>query len=459
MERTYGIFYGWTIVGVSFVTLTVSFGIWYSFSVFFVALLANFGWSRAATAGIFSVFMIVHSAAAMVVGPLLDRFGPRWVVPIGSILAAAGLLVTSRIQVLWEFYLFYGVVTAAGLCTTGFVSHSIFLPRWFTKRRGLAMGIAMAGVGVGMLIFVPVSQSLIARFGWRTSYCVLAGIILLTVVPLNLILQRRNPNEVGDVPDGRNQSSDDASKAWSGPGPQQEKVSTEWTLGSTLKYGRFWFLLFVYFSTPLATQGPLVHQVAHMVDNGFSTSAGAFIFGLTGIMGSAGKILFGHISDKIGREKALAIGMGCAFTGILSLMAIERGSEFLPLGYAVLFGLGYGSVAPIYPSRAADLFEGPQFGRIFSLLAIAGGIGGGIGTWLYGKIYDTTASYNISFVIVLFIIVVISVLFWFTSPPDPTKVDNRSRDLPDTPDLGVPAQKGAHLFTKGEKSFHPILKG
>lgn len=421
MVKTCGVFYGWTIVGVSFVTLAISFGIWYSFSVFFVAILNDFGWNRASTAGIFSTFIVVHSAAALVVGPLLDRFGPRWVVPIGSILTAAGLTITSRVDALWQFHLFYGFVTAAGLCTTGFVSHSIFLPRWFNKKRGLAMGIAMSGVGLGMLILAPISQSLISHLGWRTAYCILAGLILITVVPLNLIFQRRNPDEMGDIPDGRGHSSEDTFSAQSVTGSQGDHSPQERTLRNILKFDRFWFLLLVYFATPMVTQGPLVHQVAHMVDKGYSSSTGALIFGLTGVIGSVGKIVFGYLSDRIGREKALVMGMACAFLGILSLMLLEQGDELLPFGYALFFGFGYGSVAPIYPSRAADLFDGPQFGRIFSLLAIAGGIGGGIGTWVYGKIYDNTGSYRISFIIILVIILLVIVLFRFTSPPSPRK--------------------------------------
>jgi MFS family permease len=422
MAKHRDVFYGWTIVSISFVTLTISFGIWYSFSVFFVAILGEFGWTRASTAGIFSIFMLVHSAAALAVGPLMDRFGPRLVIPIGSIVSAFGLVLTSRIDSLWQFYLAYGFVTAAGLCTTGFVSHSIFLPRWFNRKRGFAIGIAMAGVGLGMLVLVPISQWLISSSGWRIAYCALGGLLLVTVVPLNLVFQRRSPVDIGDIPDGRGQSSGNMLAAVSSAGPQWESSSQDRTLRRVLKYDRFWFLLFVYFATPMVTQGPLVHQVAHMVDKGYSSSTGAFILGLTGITGSVGKILFGYFSDRVGRERALAMGMGCAFFGISSLMFLERGDVLLPYAYAFLFGLGYGSVAPIYPSRAADLFEGPQFGRIFSLLAIAGGIGGGVGTWLYGRIYDITASYRISFIMILITIVLIVIVFWFTSPTSPTSL-------------------------------------
>jgi MFS family permease len=422
MAKTGAVFYGWTIVGVSFVTLAISFGIWYSFSVFFVAILSDFGGSHASIAGIFSVFIFVHSAAALIVGPLMDRFGPRLVIPVGSAVTSLGLILTSRVDTLWQFYAAYGILTAAGLCTTGFISHSIFLPRWFDKRRGFALGIAMAGAGLGMLVFVPLSEWLISSSGWRTAYCTLAGVVMIVVIPLNIVFQRRSPIEVGDIPDGRRSLSGESLRSSFWEGSPLEFIGQERRLTTILKYDRFWFLLFAYFVTPLVTQGPLVHQVAHMVDRGYSPRTGAFIFGLTGITGSFGKVLFGYFSDQVGRERALAAGMTCAFLGIFSLMLMERGDMIFPYAYAFLFGLGYGSVAPIYPSRAAELFEGPQFGRVVSFLSIASGIGGGFGTWLYGKIYDITASYKVSFITILFTTVLVVIAFWFTSPVLPARV-------------------------------------
>lgn len=411
-------FYGWTIVGVSFVTLAISFGIWYSFSVFFVAILSEFGWSRAATAGVFSMFMVVHSGLAIVIGSLLDRFGPRKLIPFGSILVAMGLLASSRIEALWQLYLFYGVVTAIGICSIGYISHSILLPNWFLKKRGLAIGIAMAGIGVGMQVIVPVTQNIISRFGWRTAYCLLGAVILIIVIPLNAVFQRRNPEEIGELPDGERRPVDHQvpMKENFRSTSIAESIPAEWTLGDTLRTSRFWFLFLTFFFTPMAIQGTLIHQVAHVVDKGFSAERGAFFFGLAGIMGSAGKILFGYLSDRIGREKAFAIGIGCAFFGVLSLMCLRPGHGQLLYGYAILFGLGYGSIAPIFPSQAADLFHGAHFGRIYGFLSIAGGLGGATGAWLSGKIFDLTASYGIAFFGVLSALVIIVFFFWFTSP-------------------------------------------
>jgi MFS family permease len=413
------LFYGWIIVGVSFINLAVVFGIWYSFSVFFVAILNEFGWSRAATAGVFSCFMLVHSGAAVLIGTLLDRFGARIVIPAGTCIVAVGLFASSRIDLLWEYYLWYGVLTPIGVCAIGFIAHGIVLPKWFDRKRGLAIGIAMAGVGVGMQVIVPATQLAIDSYGWRSAYCFLAVLVLLTVLPLNAFLQRKSPAHIGEVPDGaayleRKRAAEEKDR-------ERKKIVARApvavTIHDALRTKQFWFLCAAFVFTPLAVQGTLIHQVASVIDRGFTPVQGAFFFGLAGIMGSAGKILFGYLSDIIGRERAFAIGMGCAFLGVVSLMVLQPDLGWLLYGYALLFGLGYGSVAPLFPARSADLFLGADFGKIVGMLSLGGGIGGALGVWLSGKIFDMTESYQVSFGIALVAILIAIGFFWLSRAP------------------------------------------
>ena len=418
-------FYGWKIVGISFVTLAIAYGIWYSFSVFFVVILSEFGWSRAATAGVFSLFTLVHSFSGFLVGSLLDRFGARRVIPAGSVLIVLGLVLTSQIQSLWQLYLYYGVVTAVGICSIGFISHSIFLPNWFFKKRGLAMGAAMAGIGVGMQIIVPVTQSVIANIGWRPACWLLAGIVITIVVPLNAIVQRKNPEEIGELPDGeRKVIAPENLKEENSPSDNVFHIPFVWTLHNSFRTRQFRFLCLTFFFTAFAIQGILIHQVVHIIDKGFSPQQGAFFFGLSGIFGSVGKIFFGHLSDQIGRNRAFSISIGCTFFGVLSLAVLQSGYGWLLYTYAILFGLGYGSIAPIYPARVADLFQGPEFGKIYGLISIAGGLGGALGAWLYGKIFDLTLTYTMAFIVVMLGLVLILVLFYFTVPSSLQEVNS-----------------------------------
>ena len=412
MTKPYRFFYGWVIVGVSFVNLAIVFGIWYSFSVFFVAVLQEFGWSRAATAGVFSSFMLVHSLAAVLIGALLDRLGPRIVFPAAACVVALGLLATSRMTALWQFYLWYGVFTPVGVCAIGFIAHSMVLPKWFQRKRGLAIGIAMAGVGLGMQIFVPATQLVISGHGWRSAYVALAVLILAVLIPMNLLLQRRDPQSLGEEPDGIQSNATAAARPRKTGGlkaPSLKPVAG--TLREAVRTRPFWLLAGSFFFTPMAIQGTLIHQVASVVDRGFTAAQGAFFFGLAGIMGSAGKILFGYLSDRIGRERACALGLGCAFLGVVSLLLLGPEKDILLYAYAILFGLGYGAIAPIFPARLADLFLGPDFGKIMGALSLAGGIGGALGVWMSGRIFDGTGSYTVSFLLSLTAMIVSVALF------------------------------------------------
>ena len=412
LTRKNQFFYGWVIVGVSFINLAITFGIWYSFSVFFVAIIKEFGWSRAATAGVFSCFMLVHSISAVLIGAFLDRLSPRVIFPVAACIVATGLFASGSINALWQFYLWYGILTPIGICAIGFIAHGIILPKWFDRQRGLAMGIAMAGIGLGMQLLVPATQFFISSWGWRSAYIALAVLILVVLIPLNIIFQRKNPEEVGQKSDGSTlNKTAKQSKSFSPPRAVPKIPPIAGTIREAMKTKPFWFLAASFFFTPMAIQGTLIHQVASVMDKGFSAAEGAFFFGLAGIIGSAGKIIFGHLSDMIGREKAFALGLSCAFLGVVSLLILEPGRGALLYAYAVLFGLGYGSIAPIFPARQADLFLGPHFGKITGVLSLAGGAGGAMGVWLNGKIFDLTASYSLSFIISLCAIVMAVTFF------------------------------------------------
>jgi len=406
------IFYGWIIVAVSFLNLAVVFGIWYSFSVFLVAVAKDFGWQRAETSGVFSVFMMVQSLAAVVVGAIIDRLGPRLVFPAACVLVAGGLFLTSTIGSLLEYYLWYGVLTPIGICAIGYIAHSIVLPRWFESKRGLAIGIAMAGVGVGMQLIVPLTQYVIATWGWRSAYRLLALFTLVALFPPNALLQRRGPEVMGLSPDGNQNPS---SEKMFPPKPRDIPRPIARTIGQAIRTLSFWFLVASSFFTSLAIQSTLIHQVAAVVEKGFSAARGAFFFGLAGIIGSIGKIFFGFLSDRLGREPAFTLGMAAALAGVLSLVFLSPNSSFLLYAFAILFGLGYGSVAPIFPARSADFFLGPDFGKIVGVFSLIGGMGGALGVWVSGKLFDLTGSYGTSFLLSITCLVVNVVFFrWAT---------------------------------------------
>ena len=195
-------YYGWVIVVVSFITLSLALGVRYSYSVFFVALVGEYGWSRAETAGAFSLAMVVHALFAPVTGVLIDRFGPRKLFPLGAIFLAVGLIASSRITTLGHLYVFFGVAVAIGVNTLSYAPHMSLVPTWFVQKRGFASGLVSSSLGIGTLIIVPLAERLIHMVGWRSTFLLFAGMIFCIVFPMTALFQRRSPEEIGQFPDG-----------------------------------------------------------------------------------------------------------------------------------------------------------------------------------------------------------------------------------------------------------------
>ncbi|MBA3030471.1 MAG: MFS transporter [Desulfobacteraceae bacterium] len=411
-------YYGWIIVWVAFVTLGITFGIWYSYSVFILAVIKEFGWSVASASSIFSIFLLTHAVIGMAAGYLQDRFGPQFVVPAGAVILAAGLFFTSRSQNLWQFQAAYGVLGGTGVALLGFVSHSAFLPKWFERKRGLALGLAMAGIGLGMLIMVPLAQKIISTHGWRNAYLVFAGMILFVVGPLNLLLGRKNPESVHQFSDG--DSSDGTARNQNTPWKMvimdPDWASKDWDLKIASRTFRFWCLMAAFFFISFAFQGVLLHSVAAMVDASMSKSLAAFFFGLAGIMGSVGKIIFGTLSDTLGRERSKFIADAIALIGIICLACIALSSGPMAVIFALCFGIGYGAAAPLIPAVTADIFMGSHFGLIFAIIGIGGGIGGAAGTYISGLLRDLTGGYSIPFSLSCLSLILSSVFIWIAAP-------------------------------------------
>lgn len=418
------IFYGWIMVAVGFVTLGIAFGIWYSFSVFFLAIIKEFGWTRAAVSSIFSVFIISQSIVGLLTGLLQDRFGPRVVIPFGTIILAICLALTSRAQNLWHFYVVYGVFAGAGVSLLGFSSHAAFIPKWFERKRGLALGIAMAGIGFGMLFLIPLVERAITAYGWRITYIYLAGLVLFAVGPLNIIFSRRSPEDLNLLPDGDipGEKHKPSQNTMSMKVVDAEWAGEEWTITKALRTKRFWFLAAAFLFGSWVYQGTLLHAISAMVDCGLQRNRAAYYFGILGIAGSGGKILFGYLSDRLGRERVVSLGGVVTAVGILCLMGMTWVKGPMPLLFAIFFGLGYGAVAPLFPSVSADIFLGNSFGLIFAVICIGGGIGGSLGPYISGLLRDVTGSYLIPFTLYFGCLFLSCLLIWLAGPRKIRKV-------------------------------------
>lgn len=393
-------FYGWVVVAVAFVTMGIGVNARTAFSLVFPPILDEFGWPRGETAATFSIGFATATLYAPFLGLVFDRFGIRFMLPLGALLVSGGFALASLASEIWQLYLTLGVLVVGGSISLTYIGHSMFLPNWFRRRRGLAVGIAFSGVGIGSILLFPLLQEVIAAAGWRRACWVLALLLLAIVVPLNLLLQRQRPEDLGLLPDGDEapEVSRRTERALADNIVDPAWAATEWTLPLALRRARFWWL-FVGFGAGLFTWYAVqVHQTRYLIEIGISAEQAALALGLVGLSGVVGLISLGHLSDRIGREWVWTLGaLGFVLSCLLLLMLQHRPS--LPLVYAMVAAqglLGYG-LSSVYASIPAELFQGRRLATIYGMLALAASLGAAGGPWLTGVIYDSTGSYAPAF--------------------------------------------------------------
>jgi len=440
MGKNHRFFYGWIVVAVSFVTLFLTLGTRFSFGVFYVAILKEFDWGRAQTAGAFSLGLMVHAFFSIVTGKFIDRFGPRTLFPLGAIFLTIGLASASRINAVWHLYVLFGVVLALGINTLAYAPHMSLIPRWFIRKRGLAGGLVVSGTGLGILTMAPLIQFTIDTVGWRSSFLVLAGIIMGVVVPLTALFQRSSPGDVGQFPDGIEPPA-------GGIHPVRpvaleknprftDTSSVQWTMKTALYTRAFWWLGLVNFTVGFNTNMLVLHQAAHVVDAGYTPSLAASIVGLVGLLRSGGAVLFGFLSDRMRREIAYSLGAGTAVVGILFLLLVrDTTSPWMLYVFFTFFGLGSGSVGPVFAATTADLFPGNWLGRIMGTFSIGWGLGGALGAYLGGYFCDHLGNYTLPFVLAMISIVLGVIGVWIAAPryrkaSSPLKANRRPAESP-----------------------------
>jgi len=409
-------FYGWIVVATAFVTMAIAVNARTSFSLLFPAMLDEFGWNRSMTAGAFSVGFVASAAFTPVVGMLMDRWGPRVVIPIGAAMVIAGLLGALYVSTPLGVYVTLGILVVSGSIAMSYISHSMFLPHWFVKRRGMAIGIAFSGVGVGSIFLLPWIGKVIAGAGWREACIALAGAVAL-IIPLNIVLQRKAPKDVGLRADGEVHGDETSRLPTFDPVVDRAWVETDWTLRLAMRTARFWWIVLAYFSSLFVWYAVLVHQTAYLIETGFDGPTAAMALGLVGLFGIAGQIGIGALSDRIGREWGWTIGL-CGFIGCYgTLILLADGASLFLLYVMVIFqgGLGFG-LASIYGAVTAEIFSGRRFATIFAMTGLGGNLGAGAGPWVMGYIYDATGSYLPALWLCIAMSVVSMAAIWQAAP-------------------------------------------
>jgi MFS family permease len=414
------LYYGWVIVGLAMISMSFWFGIRTTFSVFFVALIDHFHWSRAEAAGAQSIAMLVYMIMAPIIGTLVDRIGPRKTILPGIFLTGLGFLLCTQIESLLQFYVFFGAIVGIGVTCLSIAPNTVLLAHWFEHRRGTANGLASMGIGTGVLFFVPLMQYLISIKGWQFAYLIFGLLILMIPLPLNAFFLRHTPKELGLLPDGetlKRIEETDQKKVTETGMVCSPSTRDEMSYQEILKAPRFWGLLLFPSLVSFGAYFIIVHHVKYLTDFGVDKMWAASLFAGIGALSSGFRFFWGWFSDRRGREIAFTLGIICFTLGILFLLLFEtfRVTPILYL-FAACFGSGWGATAPLFMSIAADLYKGRNFGWIYGTLEGVLGIGAALGAYVGGTVFDRTGSYFWGFILIMIFNLISIPLVWLVAP-------------------------------------------
>jgi MFS family permease len=388
-----------TLVVLAFVMNAISRGVTETFAVFLLPVEKDLGVARSAMTATYSIYMLTTGLGGPFAGQLIDRFGARATYGTGLAVMGGGYLLAGSVSEIWQYYVCVGVLGGIGSCTLGMVIASSLLTRWFTQRLGSIIALPYAAMGLGMLVFPPLTQLLLETLGWRMAHRVLGALVLALLIPVMLLpLERMTAG----------------SPAWQSLRRQRvAEAGSGWTVRAAMGTAAFWGMFSILMFTSIAAYAALPQSVAFLIERGFEPLVAASAFGSIGIMSTLGIVGIGVLSDRIGRLKAATWSYVFSVSGLACLLAVAYWpSLWFVYGFVIFFGGMQGARGPVIVAMAANVFRGGNIGSIFGTLSLAQGLGGAIGSWWSGILHDATGDYVVALSFSIGFSFLSALIFW-----------------------------------------------
>jgi MFS family permease len=407
-RRSGKVFYGWVVLAAAFLVIMVGIGTMFSSGVFLIPLQQEFGWTRSQISLASFLNWIVFGLFSFLFGTLSDRIGTRRVVVFGGLMLGLGMMLSGFTRQIWHLYLTFGLLGGMGVGAL-YVPLSATATRWFTTNRGLALAIVSAGNGTGILAIAPFARYLISTYDWAAAFVIIGLLAWVIILPAALLV-RNSPADMGYDAYG----ADDglvSSRTLGKDDQGMDKLSGR----EAAKTPTFWVIALTHFLCCAAHSGPIFHMVPYAMDIGIAKMAAATILGISGFMSIVGRVGAGVIADRVGAKHTLVTLLGLQAVGIV--LYLWAGPFWTFLALAVVFGLGYGGVMPLYAILTRQSFGarvmGTMYGAVFGISAI----GMGIGAYLGGFIFDQMGTYMGLYVVSFLLGVAAIMLAFGVRPP------------------------------------------
>lgn len=381
------IFYGWYIVAAGTVLMATCFGISYSFSVYFPALQSDFSWNRTATSGVFSLYLLLVGLFSILCGRSIDRFGPKPVVLIMGVVTGISLILSARVHALWQLYISYSVLLAAGTGGMYIIAMST-ASRWFYKKRATAMGILGTGASLGTVVMAPVSAWLIETYQWRTAYMLTGILAWMLIIPGAFVL-KKDPAEIGAGLDGDLYLP-------TGSSGEAKNIKAFSIIGA-IKSPSFSYLNFVWFWFSFCLYMVITHIVPRALDIGLDPMQAAGVMSILTAASAVSRVAGGMVADLLDKRKLLAALITAMALIMVWLTSADQAWEIYL--FAILFGMVFGGGDPSLIAVVTDVFGNAKVGTMMGILMISWGLGSAAGPYLAGYVFDHTGSYGGVFII------------------------------------------------------------
>ncbi|MGJ3240316.1 MAG: MFS transporter [Anaerolineae bacterium] len=382
------IYYGWYIALALAITTTVGYGVlFYAFSVYITPMEAELGWSRGVLTGGFSLSLLVTGLVAFPVGWWVDRHGARALMTIGSLLAMMLVIAWSQVTDIWAFY---AIWIGIGVCSAMVLYEPTFavIATWFQRRRSAALTLVTFTAGFASTIFLPLADYLLGVFGWRDSVLILGIVLGALMIPLNGLILRRRPQDLGVQPDG-----DDAPTAENNAEGAPQSVQGI-TLGDALRSRFFRLLTLAFVLAGFGISSLRVHLIPYLIDVGITPTVAASASGAIGLTQVIGRVLFAPVENQLSKRVLMMVLFTVQTIAVLILLG--GASLWIVGAFVLLFGASIGMQTLIRPSVVADTYGALYYGRISSMMALPVTLAFTIGPVFAGFMYDALGNYTVT---------------------------------------------------------------
>lgn len=418
-------FYGWNIVGAAFLA-QLSYAEHFSsmLGFYFKPFNTEFGWSRSAVAAVQTIARVTEALIAPVIGPVIDRYGPRVLMPVGAMIVGLAMLAITQMTVVWQFYLLRGVVSAVGFGLMGGMVINVAINNWFIKKRGRAIAVSRIGSNLSNIIFIPVTVFVIANSGWRTMFFIFAIVTLIVVLVPSAVIMRRRPEDMGLYPDGIRPSRTEIESRKDNKDARviAETAAPEpvWTRREVLKTSSFWLLAASFGINSMAFQGINISLAPYIQDLGYNEAMLASVMTFRSIMAASALLFVGFLAERA--ESVIIRVIPFVFQGVSVFLLLYAGQPVFLWVAIALYGLGVSSIMVIQEVLWANNFGRLSLGLVRSLAFLAAFGFGASGPVAINAVFDILDSYHPAFYVIIGLSAVAAFMMAIVKPPKPKRM-------------------------------------